>query len=256
MNIKDISFKTIIWRFAPLVISLIWLVCYILQFYPLGIHSTQYMLLSPKYLYIPFTIIILVAFSTIFFPYKFLNYGILCWLFGLVWLIDGGFITALLIHLLGYVYLYRQKFFVKGKTIKLLIGFLIIIAAIASQARIADIDMIPRILNFSGCMAVIILIYGILQPEIQIIKIHNEEMTHKLPQGFTEQDAEILNKILSGVKYDAIANDEKMAVSTFKKYVHRLFISLQVNDRTDFLVRYAKHHFILTDENPGLTMSR
>ena len=250
MKSKDVTVTKIVYRFAPLVVSIIWIISYIFHFYPSAAHPSQYTLINPERLHIPIMLISIMFFSVIFFPYKFINHGVFCWLFGLVWIIDGGMLIPFLIHLLGYVFLYRQGFFNKGKKIKLLIGVLIIIAAIASQARFPEINMLSGIFNFSCCSAVLILFYFILHPEVQTIKMKRQEMILELPPGFTEKDAVILRRILCGSKYEVIAKEEDMALSTLKKHVRRMFDLLQVNDRTDFLAMYANHRIIVEKNIP------
>jgi DNA-binding NarL/FixJ family response regulator len=65
------------------------------------------------------------------------------------------------------------------------------------------------------------------------------------PELFTEKDVVILRKIQKGVKYEVIANEENMALSTLKKHARRMFDNLRVNDRVDFLSMYANHQICI-----------
>jgi DNA-binding NarL/FixJ family response regulator len=78
----------------------------------------------------------------------------------------------------------------------------------------------------------------------------HKEMTLRLPsKTFTEKDVSILEKILSGKKYDTIAIETGLAVSTLKKHIRHLFRMLQVSDRTSFISLYAKHKVILASSD-------
>jgi len=246
MSSKNSALAAATWRFAPLVISFVWLIDYIFRVFASDAASFQRMIITPERFYIPIILIGIMFFFTITFPYQFYVHGAFCWIFGLLKLIDGGLANALLVHLLGYVFLYRQGFFRTNKRIKLIIGGLIIAAAIASQARFEDVYILTRVIHFV-CSAVIIAIAGIiLKPEIYIIRKKKQEMILALPSDlFTEKDAAILRKIQAGQKYESIANEENQALSTFKKYIRRLFNILIVSDRTSFLSLYANHQIII-----------
>jgi DNA-binding CsgD family transcriptional regulator len=151
--------------------------------------------------------------------------------------------------LFGYIFLYRQGFFNKNKKKKLLIGGLIIIIAIASQLRITGVDLLSRIFHFVGFMTVILLTFVILRPEIQVIRKKRRSKILVLPPDFKEKDAIILRKILIGTKYEVIANEEKLSLSTLKKQIRRMFYKLEVGGRYDFLLRYVDHKVVLTKNN-------
>lgn len=243
---KDSALTNVIWRFAPLATAFIWLVDYIFRIYTYGIPSYQYMIITPESFFIPVILVGVMVILTIFFPYQFYIHGILCLLLGLIRLIDGGLTNALLIHLFGYIFLYRQGFFKTHGCIKLSIGGIIIIAAIASQARFEDVVLLPRLVHFIGSILIIAVTIILLKPEIQIIKKKKRKMVLTLPADLvTEKDAEILIKILAGEKYEAIANDEDLSLSTLKKNVRRLFNILRVNDRINFISLYANHEVVI-----------
>jgi DNA-binding CsgD family transcriptional regulator len=65
------------------------------------------------------------------------------------------------------------------------------------------------------------------------------------PDQFTQRDVELLGKVLDGEKYEAIANEYGIAVSTLKNRVGILFRKLEVQDRVTFLVQYARRTLIL-----------
>jgi DNA-binding CsgD family transcriptional regulator len=71
------------------------------------------------------------------------------------------------------------------------------------------------------------------------------------PDQFTQRDVELLGKVLDGEKYEAIANEYGIAVSTLKNRIGILFRKLDVQDRVMFLVQYAHRTLIL--DNPYFT---
>ncbi|MCL2411904.1 MAG: hypothetical protein FWC97_09720, partial [Treponema sp.] len=184
MKNDDLFKRDIIWRIAPILVSAIWVASYIFEFYPKGgAYCSSYFIIAPERFYIPIILSGIMVLLIAIFPFKFFVHGISCWLFGLLWLIDGGLIIALLIHLFGYAFFYRHGFLKTHKKIKFLIGGVIILAAIASQLRFTDINTLFRIFNFASLFTLITLALAMLNPEVQIIRKKRRENILVLPSG-------------------------------------------------------------------------
>jgi len=235
-----------LWRFAPLAISFVLMLDYYM--WVANLSCFQGVLITPERFFIPATITGIIAIITVFFPYQFYIHATFCLSLGLLQIIDGEMANALAVYIFGYVFLYRKGFFKSHKRLKLLAGGMLVAAAILSQARL-DHDVTSRLIQLASIPVIIFLATVILRPELQAIhqatqdKRRDKTLTlrHEL---FTEKDVAILKKILAGHKYEAIAKEEGMVLSTFKKHTRRLFGILRVNDRITFMALYANHQIV------------
>ena len=248
MKKDNTAIKTIFWRFIPVIVCFIWVIDYFVISYILKTPSQQITHLPVN---IVVTIILSIALisSVIFFPYQFYVHAAFCWLWGLYRFSYSGTTIALLMHLLGYVFLYRQGFFNSKKILKTSIGVLVLILAIAVQSRFGYFYMLQLSLRLIDFSLIILACYFVLKPEFSAIKKQKLEMLLRLPQSkFNLKDSEILTKILAGQKYEVIAREENETLVTFKRHIHRLFNALKVNDRITFLSLYANHKIILEND--------
>ena len=233
---------TALWRFAPLAIAFLLMVDYYM--WVVNLSCFQGVLITPERFFIPATLTGIIAIATVFFPYQYYFHAMFCLSFGLLQFIDGEMANALAVYLFGFVFLYRKGFFSSWKWLKLFVGGLLVVAAILSQARLSH-DVASRLIQFADVPIIIFLVAIILKPELQAIQEKKRDKTLILRHDlFTEKDVVILKKILAGHKYEAIAKEEGMFLSTFKKHTRRLFGILRVNDRISFMALYANHQIV------------
>jgi DNA-binding NarL/FixJ family response regulator len=63
-----------------------------------------------------------------------------------------------------------------------------------------------------------------------------------LPRAqFKRQDVDLLRAVLAGEKYDNIADEQKMGLSTIKRRVKAMFEYVNVPDRSTFMALYEDH---------------
>jgi DNA-binding CsgD family transcriptional regulator len=107
---KDANQLTL-WRFIAITMCLIWVVSFLLRVFVLGGFDREQSFISmPVYIgFCVFTVGMLIV--LLIFPYQFYLYAAFCWIWGLARLADGGGLSALLVHLISYMFLYRQGFF-------------------------------------------------------------------------------------------------------------------------------------------------
>jgi len=247
-NLKLFTIDTV-WRIAPILVSAIWIASYIFQFYPKGVYDSSYFIITPENYYIPIILFGIMILLTAIFPFKFLTHGLFCWLFGLLWLIDGGLIIALSVHLFGYLFFYRHGFLKTHKKAKFLIGWGIILAAIASQLRFTDINMLHRLFHFISFAVTCVFAVILYKPEIQIIRKKRREKILALPsRKFSEEEAEILRKVIAGEKYEIIANEQNTSLSTFNRQIRKTYNKLGLDKLNDFLRVYANHTVVMEEE--------
>jgi DNA-binding NarL/FixJ family response regulator len=67
---------------------------------------------------------------------------------------------------------------------------------------------------------------------------------------FTGRDFLILQNILSGAKYETIASEQRMGLSTLKERLASLFSLLEVRNKAQFLGRYEKHALVWNEGQP------
>jgi DNA-binding CsgD family transcriptional regulator len=184
------------------------------------------------------------------FPYQFYIHAAFFWTFGLIRLFDGGGISALLVHLISYIFLYRQGFFSTRALPKLVIGGIVLFLVFASQLRLGYVVFARNINYYVNVLAILVVAALLLLPEIKNLRNAKKDFTLRLASDFfTEKDVEILNKIKDGDKYDSIAIDIEMPVSTLKKHIRSLFERLQVSDRVRFVSLYSNYKIILENTN-------
>ena len=232
--------RTLIWRIASVAICLILFCSYATKEiiaeggFPYDINASR--------LIIPAITFFIVMVLLVIFPYQFYIHAAACWLFGFVLLIDGGRLNALLLHLLGYLFLYRQGFFIKRARIKLIIGSLLLLFVIITQLRFGLTQFKYNISYYTVILTTLVVTYFLLLPEINIIKNHKDEKILYLPSdNFKKRDVMILEKIINGDKYEVIASDLKIPMSTLTRRIHNLFLKLQVSGQRNFISKYANH---------------
>ena len=247
--------RTLIWRLAPIITCLLWIFNLTMRAFVFEHYEPHIFLFSATGFIIMYCIIaILLVFLTIF-PYQFYIHAAICWLGGLGMLVvDGCTTNALLIHAIGYMFLYRQGFFRTKKHLKILAGGIVLAAAVASQMRLESVVFTRNLSQFIDTTLIVIAVYFFLRMEYRHMKKQKpiQGMILYLPADiFTAADAEILKEILAGSKYEAIAQEKGLSISTLKKHIRKLFQRLQVSDRITFMSKYAKHQIALG--NPGET---
>jgi DNA-binding NarL/FixJ family response regulator len=112
-----------------------------------------------------------------------------------------------------------------------------LIAAILSQMRYGLETLVDNLLLYAILVLSLALAMILFRPELN--KVRQITTLTLNPAQFTERDAEILRKILGGQKYEAIAREHGVAEVTLKKLIKRLYNRIGVEDRTNFLARYA-----------------
>jgi DNA-binding CsgD family transcriptional regulator len=250
---KDANQLTL-WRFIAITMCLIWVVSFLLRVFVLGGFDREHSLISmPIYIgFCAFTVGMLIV--LLIFPYQFYLYAAFCWIWGLARLVDGGGLSALLVHLISYMFLYRQGFFnpKARRWITIIIGGVMLAVTLVSQIRFGRTVLLMHLLQLSDFVLAVCVAAVVLRQEIRLIQKRRQENILRLPADvFSGEDAEILRRILAGEKYEAIAHDAGQSLSTLKKHVRGIFLKLEVNDRIVFMSRYANHRIVLEAPDAG-----
>lgn len=119
--------KVIVWRIVAILCTLVWtIVLFGFTAFP-GERSTSGNI-SLDYENVLYGSSICISFVLIFVPMKFYLYAIMCFIWGLFNIVDGGSSNGLLMYALGCLFAYKQGFFAKRTPVKYLILFLPLIA--------------------------------------------------------------------------------------------------------------------------------
>jgi DNA-binding CsgD family transcriptional regulator len=179
-------------------------------------------------------------------PLNFKVYAALLFVYAVVELLTNEHITAFLMYVLSCLFLYRCGFF--RTRMKLKIGVLTLIPVGCFCVQLFRFGFRQFLFNFMMVFALVIVCFlGFLLflPEIWSLKQDRKKAVLSLsPEQFSERDALILAQILAGEKYDTIASEHGIAVSTLKNHLGLLYKKLQLADRTAFLIAYANHEIV------------
>ena len=240
--------NTFIWRLVSLTLCLLLLCSFFVRYFILNTDKRpDIIIFGIPGLYIPLITITVLAALLVIFPYRFYIHAAACWILSLAFLLGDGRANALMMHFIGYLFLYRQGFFATKARIKLICGGgLLLLVVILAQQRFEPSDFVHNIPRYMDFLIALAVSYLILRPEINYLKNRKKDMVLQLPADyFTERDVLILEKIIQGEKYEAIAQETKMSMSSLKRHIRRLFLRLQVSDRLCFITFYANHKVIL-----------
>jgi DNA-binding CsgD family transcriptional regulator len=173
-------------------------------------------------------------------------------IYGLGSIIAGETALGFLTMPLFYVFAKRSGFFktrAKAKIFTLAFLFLI---ALASQSRFG-----PEFLRQS-CAGIVkalflcfLMFLSFLPGTLKRPDREKAPVIMLSPEKFTRRDVNMLNRVLEGEKYAAIAAEYGLAESTLKNRLRMLFGKIGVSDRIGFLVSHSRHVLVLEgDEVP------
>jgi hypothetical protein len=258
---KESPFLMVIWRLATVSICLTWLICFSVRVFVLGISARPQDVMSPP-IFIAFHFgIAALLIVWIVKPHEFYVPALFCWLWGLMQLIDGGSLGATSLHLFGYLFALKRGYFRTCTVIKIVVAAVILIAALVSQVRYSVVLLIRhglQVLDFALVAAAVALVFysdfqEFLRQRAAVALPHEVAQPEAVPPEAaplflyidplrcTIQELAILKQILAGGKYESIAHEYGMAVSTLKRRVRVLYTDIGVRDRADFMVRYSRY---------------
>jgi hypothetical protein len=237
-----------VWRLAAVIICLVWATDFLVRAFVLEISAREQDLLpQPVFMYF-YAVAGLLFIVSMFFPRELYIHGGLCWIWGLIRIIDGGSMAAIAVHLLGYLFLFRRGLFRTHTRAKVFIATLLLVAAFASQIRYSVRFLVEQSLELFDFSLLVVVALLIFHPERRKLRQKKNEPFLSLdPARFVAQDAAILQKVLNNEKYKSIASEYGMGISAFKKRVGSLYARLEVQDRMDFMASYADYTITLKE---------
>jgi DNA-binding CsgD family transcriptional regulator len=182
------------------------------------------------------------------FPLAFRYYAVLCCLWGLENLIDGGSTLGLLMFMLGIAFAFHSGFFKKNHEIKIIFISLAPLLALISHARFGIDTVVVSLINILAVALMFGLTFLLFLPTIRRLMrktVENTNIVYLPAEHFSERDIRCLKKVQDGEKYESIAKDEDIGLSTLKNKMKTIYKSLNVYDKTSFMATYAGYTILL-----------
>ncbi len=198
------------------------------------------------------SITMLMLIVLVVYPLQFRLYAFLCFVWGIVSLIDGASSLGLLMYILGTSFAFRAGFFQKHIERRILLVIFLPIFAIIPQVRFGINKVILSIIHLFSVGLIFSLIFLLIFPVIRKLgkkPTRNSHVVYLPAERFSAKDIRCLKKVQDGEKYESIAKDEDIGLSTLKKKIKTIYQSLDVYDRTSFLSTYAGYTFLLKPAN-------
>ncbi len=246
----------IFWRIAAIICLLAWVIAFILEYHFLLVHGNlvaDNSFFSPVVSLCIQAVMVLGSAFLVIFPLKFAVYGFLCVGMGLIQIMDGGGLPGILMFFLGMLFYYRVGFLKKYKIVKIIVLSILLFGGICSQYQFGSYKLIQTFQHLLASVLMFFLAYILYLPEFRARKKDFSRKIVRLPSHeFTPRDVHILKSIQKGEKYEAIAINEGIGVSTLKARVKVLFEFLNVSDKNSFLRIYANQPIVLEDNKKQL----
>jgi DNA-binding CsgD family transcriptional regulator len=185
----------------------------------------------------------------IFSPSNYYIYGVFCLIYSLAILAAGGNVIGFLLFLLACAFANKCNFFDKRGKGKWFILISLLLLAIGTQFRFGFDYIFLSLAYIIVTLLLLSLAVLLFLPEIERLRGRDPQVFRLPPADFIRRDLLWLQRIQAGEKYEAIAADHGIALSTLKNRVRILFEKLGVQDRTMFLAAYA--HVSLVLDSPS-----
>jgi hypothetical protein len=167
---------------------------------------------------------------------------------------------------LGLTFAFKQGFFKTSPWLKTALAVLVLLAALASQIQYGIVHITETFFGLLELLLIAGLAGMLFMREIKTLKEAGRQ-NGKFPynpafsvtgselrlsrNAFTGRDIQILQKILNGDKYEAVASEFGIGLSTLKKRLTFLFSLLEISDKAHFLEQFENHTILFDDLETG-----
>lgn len=159
----------------------------------------------------------------------------------------GATAQSLLIMYCGLFLGKRIRFFAHHKKIKIAIIVVIFVALSLCQLRFPKQKLIDSVMEFWNAASAIIMMHLInkhLLKKIDVdifekMNVPEDIQTYFDQYNFTERDKQMLKEVLAGCKYEEIAINHELSLSSVKKRLALLYKKLGVTCQIDFIIKFA-----------------
>lgn len=206
------------------------------------------------YLYALIPISIFMVFSIIhqmIFPLDLRLYVFWVFIFSYIGAAYGTTALSLVIFYCGYILGIESRFLKSKKGLKLGIFIFLYLLSSVFVFRYPKSQLIDKGVDFFITISTILSMHFIFSHMLNRINsdifeiIQKEDLNFYFSQySFTDRDKVMLQEVLSGCKYEEIAINHKLSLSSVKKRLAHLYKILGVTCQIDFIVKFSK-----TEEN-------
>lgn len=174
-------------------------------------------------------------------------YVIWVFIFSFMSIAYGATSQALLILYCGLFLGKRIRFFAHHGKVKLVIVIIIFLGLSLCQLRFPKQEIIDSIAEFWNTCSAIIMMHLIQKHILKKIDIDifnqidapEDINTYFEQYNFTERDKKMLEEVLAGCKYEEIAINHELSLSSVKKRLALLYKKLGVTCQIDFIIKFA-----------------
>ena len=235
--------KYVFWRIISLVLATWISVFFGLSILSLqGIERTIYLYaLIPISAFMIYTIIHLMLF-----PLDLRIYVVWIFIFSLLSMAYGSSAVSVMILYCGLVIGHHLHTFTTKKILKFSTLGILYIVCVCFQLRLDNTKRIESLMELLCATSTIVTMQIFMK---HIIKRINRDIFGELPHedintyfkeyAFTERDKKMLEEVLSGCKYEEIAANHNLSLSSVKKRLAFLYKKLGVSCQIDFLIKFA-----------------
>lgn len=170
------------------------------------------------------------------------------WIFIMAYLAVGYGSTALSIMDVscGIFLGFQIRFFSKRKILKFILFGFFYAAFACLQIRLGKQALFDSFMQLLGALCTVIIMYFIIRNLLDKVKrdILNEDSGEHIEEyfeqeGFTDRDKVMLREVLSGCKYEEIALNHKLSLSSVKKRLAYLYKKVGVTNQIDFIIKFT-----------------
>jgi hypothetical protein len=236
------KYQRLVWRFAAVVFLLTFATIFLCRYYFFDIDIQKQDFLTVPVYVVLYGLTLAVAVVLIIFPLKLHLYVVFAFVWGIVHLIEGRSILGLFFYVLAGAAAYQVGLFRKNKAVRISMYCICLVGATTAQVMYTSLPVGALFLRYLEYLVGIGFGVLLFLPEIKKMRSERKEaVLHLESAQFTKRDALMLQKVLAGDKYEAIAKDLGVAEVTLKKRLRGAFNSLGVDDRVSFLARYSNY---------------
>jgi len=224
-----------------------------------NIASHDFVKLHPEDLFALTGVTILLAITAIvflyliFFPSNIFLYPIICFVHGLLNIVDGGNIIGLMLVMLGCAFSLKSGFFKRRAQIKFFCLVLLLLGAMLSQLRYSIPIFVNSLLNISIVAIIFLMFWFLFSSYFAELLPHRADITdiHLGKYDLQKRDYDFIRQILENQKYDAIAMSHRISESAVKQRAGVIYRKLGVSNRTEFLILASNAKIIFPDDEIG-----
>lgn len=132
------------------------------------------------------------------------------------------------------------------RKLKLITAGVLYILFALFQLRLTPLEKIDSLMQFLGSLSTIVVMHFIVKHLLKkissdiLLEVQKENLDQYFEEGgFTDRDKEMLREVLSGCKYEEIAINHSLSLSSVKKRLAFLYKKVGVTNQIDFIIKFT-----------------